>query len=213
MLTVHGRANSANVMKVLWCLDELAMPYRRLDAGMEHGVVDTAPYRAMNPNGRIPTIQDEGSDGGAIVWESNSCMRYLCLKAGQTPLYPGVPARRARVDAWMDWQLSTLSPAERNLFWQMVRTPPDKRDMALVAAAVQASAACWTVLDAHLAAGGPYVEGAFSIADITLGCFARRWFGAEVQVPDMPQFPALAAWYARLGEHAGFARWVAPRLF
>jgi glutathione S-transferase len=209
MLTVHGRANSANVMKVLWCLDELAMPYTRLDAGMEHGVVDTPAYRAMNPNGRIPTIEDDG----AIVWESNSCMRYLCMKAGATAIYPAAPARRARVDAWMDWQLSTLSPAERNLFWQMVRTPDAKRDMALVAAAVEASAVCWAVLDAHLAAGGPFVEGEFSIADITLGCFARRWFGAEVQVPGMPAFPALSAWYARLGERPGFARWVAPRLF
>ncbi|MBC7433517.1 MAG: glutathione S-transferase N-terminal domain-containing protein, partial [Rubritepida sp.] len=72
MLTVLGRVNSSNVMKVLWCLDELGMEYQRFDAGMEHGVVDTPEYRAKNPNGRIPTIEDAGE----TLWESNSCMRY-----------------------------------------------------------------------------------------------------------------------------------------
>ncbi|MCS6891437.1 MAG: glutathione S-transferase N-terminal domain-containing protein [Rhodovarius sp.] len=209
-LTLYGRANSVNVMKLLWCLEELGLPYERRDAGMQFGVVDTPAYRALNPHGRIPTLVD----GEVVVWESNACLRYLCLKAGGDAggLYPLAPGRRARVDGWLDWQLSTLSPAERHLFWGMVRTPPEKRDMAEITAAMQASAACWEILDRHLAAGGPFIEGDFTIADIALGCFARRWFGAEVQIPGMPHFPALAAWYARLQERPGFARWVAPPL-
>jgi glutathione S-transferase len=211
MLIVHGRANSANVMKVLWCLEELGTPYERRDAGMEHGVVDTPAYRTMNPNGRIPTIEEDG----AVIWESNSCMRYVCLRAGGDAggLYPAAPAKRAGVDRWMDWQLSTLSPAERNLFWQMVRTPDAKRDIGLVQAAVTASAECWAILDRLFGDGRAFLEGDFTIADIALGCFARRWFGAEVQVPGMPHFTALAAWYARLGERPGFAKFVAPKLF
>lgn len=206
MLKVWGRVNSVNVKKVLWMLDELGLPYERADAGMEHGVVDTPAYRAMNPNGRVPTIED----GGFVLWESNSILRYLAMKHGSA-LYPADPQARASADRWMDWQLSTLSGAERGLFWGLVRTPPDKRDMASIMAAAKAAGACWAMVDAHVAThGGPYLDGAaMTIADIVLGCYARRWFGAEVRVEGMPHFPALAAWYAKVSERPGFRRWVA----
>ena len=216
MLTVLGRVNSSNVMKVLWCLDELGMEYQRLDAGMEHGVVNTPGFLVKNPNGRIPTIEDAGLEGVESLWESNSCMRYLCLKAGSDAggLYPTAPMARASVDRWLDWQLSTLSPAERDLFWTMVRTPPASRDMAKVRAAVDNSAVCWAIIEDRLGDGRAHLDGAaFTIADIGLGVFARRWFGPEVRVPDMPHFPRVAAWFARIGERPGFQRWVAPKLF
>ena len=109
MLKLWGRTNSINVKKVLWMLDELGQPYDRVDAGMEHGRVNDADYRAMNPNGRVPTLVD----GDFILWESNSVLRYLAMKY-QSPLYPADPAARASADRWMDWQLTTLGPAERN---------------------------------------------------------------------------------------------------
>jgi glutathione S-transferase len=209
MLKLWGRVNSVNVKKVLWMLDELGIPYERSDAGMEHGVVDTPAYRAMNPNGRVPTLDDDG----VVLWESNSILRYLAMKHASA-LYPADPAARASADRWMDWQLSTLSPAERNLFWGLVRTPPDKRDMAAVMAAAKAAGACWTMLDAHIAQhGGPFIDGrAMTIADIVLGCYARRWFGDEVRVDGMPVLPALSAWYAAIGQRPGFAKWVAPAM-
>lgn len=209
MLKVWGRVNSVNVKKVLWMLDEVGVPYERADAGMEHGVVDTPDYRTMNPNGRVPTIED----GGFVLWESNSILRYLAMKHGSA-LYSADPAARASADRWMDWQLSTLSGAERGLFWGLVRTPPDKRDMASVMASAKAAGACWAMLDAHIAKhGGPYIDGAaMTIADIVLGCYARRWFGEEVRVEGMPHFPALAAWYAKVGERPGFQRWVAVKM-
>lgn len=206
MLKVWGRVNSVNVKKVLWMLDELGAPHERADAGMEHGVVDTPDYRAMNPNGRVPTIEDDGF----VLWESNSILRYLAMKHGSA-LYPADPAARASADRWMDWQLSTLSGAERNLFWGMVRTPPEKRDMAAVMAAMKTAGACWSLVDGWIARhGGPYLDGpAMTIADIVLGCYARRWFGPEVRVEGMPELPALAGWYAAIGERPGFRRWVA----
>jgi glutathione S-transferase len=208
MLQVWGRANSVNVMKVLWLLDELGLPYERIEAGMRFGRVNDPDYRAMNPNGRIPTLVD----GGYVLWESNSILRYLAMKHGAVGLYPADPGARASVDRWLDWQLSTLSPAERNLFWGMVRTPPEQRDRAQIRAAAAASAECWRIVEARLAAtGGPFVEGAeFTLADIVLGAYARRWFGVEVE--ERPELPVLRAWYDRLGERGGFSRWVAPPL-
>jgi len=104
MLTLWGRTNSPNVQKVLRLLDELALLFHRIEAGMQHGRVNDADFRALNPNGKIPVLQD-----GAA-------------------LYPTAPAARASVDRWLDWQLSTLSPAERVMFWGLVRTPAAARD-------------------------------------------------------------------------------------
>ena len=78
MVKVYGRITSSNVMKVLWTLSELGLDYDRVDAGMAYGVVDTPEYRAMNPNGRVPTVQD----GELILWESNAIVRYLAAKHG-----------------------------------------------------------------------------------------------------------------------------------
>ena len=160
-LCIWGRANSVNVQKVLWCCGELDLAFERVDAGMAHGVVDSAEYRAMNPNGRVPTLVD----GDFVLWESNAIIRYLTLKqieAGSEAaisLYPAAAAKRAPVERWLDWILTTMQPAERNLFWSMVRTKPEDRDPKLIATATKASAECWAVLEAHLAHGGTFVEG------------------------------------------------------
>lgn len=212
MLTILGRANSVNVMKVLWCLEELGWPYERHDAGMQYGVVNTPEYRAKNPNGRVPTLVD----GDFVLWESNSILRYLCLKAGGDAggLYPSAPAARASVDRWLDWQLSIVSPAERNLFWGMVRTPEDKRDYTLIDTAVKEMATNWAIIEDRLGDGRTFLEGEhLTIADIVLGCYARRWFGAEVQRPGMPELPAMRAWFGRLEARPGFRTFVAPKLF
>ena len=211
-LKIWGRANSVNVQKVLWCAAELGLAFHRIEAGMEHGQVDTPAYRAMNPNGRVPTIED----GDVVLWESHAIMRYLALRAiGSDPraaaalLYPEGAAHRARVERWLDWTLSTLQPAERNLFWGMVRTPPEKRDTAAIAAAHKATAALWTIVDAHLAHGMPFIEGENpTLADIALGSYARRWFG--IAMLGSPELPRMKAWYARLEERPGFQQHVAP---
>jgi len=68
MLKLWGRINSINVMKILWTLEEIGLPYERIDAGMQFGVVNTDEYRAINPNGRVPTIEEDGF----TLFESNT---------------------------------------------------------------------------------------------------------------------------------------------
>ena len=72
MLKVWGRVNSINVQKVLWALDELKVAYERVDAGMAFGVVEEAFYRQMNPNARVPTIDDDGFVSSVALSRSNS---------------------------------------------------------------------------------------------------------------------------------------------
>ena len=206
MIHIWGRANSVNVQKVLWCCTELGLAYERTDAGMQYGRNTEPDYLKMNPNGRVPTLVD----GDFVLWESSSIMRYLCLEYGGSGIYPPAPRLRAGVDRWLDWTLSTLQPAERDVFWGYVRTEPAKRDMARIDAAVAAVGELWQILDRHLR-GRDFVEGdGFTIADLALGCYARRWLGiAEIRRPPLPR---LESWYARLGERDGFKRFVAPPL-
>lgn len=204
MVTIWGRANSVNVQKVLWLCEELALPYERIDAGMQHGRTKDAEYLAMNPNGRVPTLVD----GDFTLWESNSILRYLVLEyGGGTSLYSSVPKTRASIDRWLDWTLSTLGPAERTLFVAVVRTAPDQRDLEAVHADLRGVAVHWSTLDKYLS-GKRWVEGRdFSLADLVLGTFARRWFGLEGI--ERPLLPSLANWYERLGSRAGFQKHVA----
>jgi glutathione S-transferase len=204
-ITIWGRANSVNVQKVLWCLRELDLAYERIDAGMAFGRNTEADYLAMNPNARVPTLVD----GDFVLWESNSIMRYLALAYRQdSPVYPQAPKLRAAVDRWLDWTLSTMQPVDRPVFWALVRTPVEKRDMVAIQRDVDAEAVVWQIADAQLATRR-FIEGdAFTLADIALGAYARRWFGVEGV--SKPKLPHLERWFAQLADRPGFQQFVAP---
>jgi glutathione S-transferase len=204
-LKIWGRANSVNVQKVLWCLTELDLAYQRIDAGMAFGRNRDPDYLAMNPNGRVPTLVD----GEFVLWESNSIMRYLVLAYGKgSPIYPETPKRRASVDRWLDWSLSTLQPVDRPVFWALVRTPIPERDMLAIQRDADAEAVVWRIADAQLATRR-FIEGDdFTIADIALGAYARRWFGVEGVTK--PRLANLERWFAQFASRPGFAKFIAP---
>jgi glutathione S-transferase len=204
-LTIWGRANSVNVQKVLWCAEELGLGYQRIDAGMAFGRNTEPDYLAMNPNGRVPTLVD----GDFVLWESNSIMRYFALVYGQgSAIYPAAPSARAAVDRWLDWTLSTLQPVDRPVFWALVRTPKEKRDMAAIQKDADAEAVVWRIADAQLATR-KFIEGdQFTLADIALGAYARRWFGVEGVTK--PTFPHLERWFAQFATRPGFQKFLAP---
>lgn len=203
-ITIWGRANSVNVQKVLWCLSELDLAYERIDAGMAFGRNRDSEYLAMNPNARVPTLVD----GDYVLWESHSIMRYLVLAyCPGSPIYPDAPKRRAAVDRWLDWVLSTVQPADRPVFWALVRTPPEQRDMVAIQKDADAEAQVWEIADAQLATRR-FLEGDdFTIADIAVGAFARRWL--RVEGIRKPELPNLDRWFAELESRTGFRQHLA----
>ena len=204
-LRIWGRANSVNVQKVLWCLCELDLAYERINAGMAFGRNHDADYLTMNPNGRVPTLVD----GDFVLWESNSIMRYLVLAYGEgSPIYPEEPKRRAGVDRWLDWTLSTVQPVDRPVFWALVRTPVEQRDMVAIQKDADAEAEVWRIADAQLATRR-FIEGdQFTIADIAVGTYARRWFGVEGVTK--PRLTNLERWFAQFASRPGFVQFIAP---
>jgi glutathione S-transferase len=198
MLKIWGRTNSSNVQKVLWCCAELGLQYERVDAGMQFGVNDTAEYKAMNPNALVPTIDDDGF----VLWESHAIVRYLARTHGAGSLWPDDARVAADADRWMDWYHTTLWPSMGPVFWNLIRTAPEKRNMALVEENRKKLATSFGIVDAWLA-DRDYVAGSsFTMGDIPMGIAAWRWFELPIERPGLPN---LERWYKRICERPAYA--------
>jgi glutathione S-transferase len=196
MLRIMGRISSINVQKVVWCARELGLAFERTDVGGALGGTDTPAYRAMNPNGLVPVIDDDGF----VMWESNAIVRYLVAGHSEGNLWPDSLKARADADRWMDWQATELGPTMRDAFIQLVRTAPEKRNQAKAVASVNASERLIAILDEHLAERDYMTGRAFTMGDIPVGLQIHRWLGMSVsRVPR----PNVEAWYARLRARPG----------
>jgi glutathione S-transferase len=197
MLKIMGRDTSSNVQKVLWVCGELGLPFEREDIGGPFGGNDKPEYLALNPNGRVPTIIDDGY----VLWESNSCTRYLAAKHGGDPLSPADLQIRGNAERWMDWQMTTMSPALVPVFWGLVRTPPEKRDMDAIEAARKKLSGLIGFMDAQLSKTTYLAGDDFTIGDIPLGITAYRWFVMDMERED---YPNLKRWYDSLTTRKAF---------
>ena len=199
MLKIWGRTNSINVQKVLWCCGELNLPFERIDAGLQFGVNNTPEYKAQNPNALVPMIDD----AGFVLWESQAIVRYLARKHGLGSLCPADAQASADADRWMDWNATTVWPNLRPIFWNLVRTPAEKRDMPLVEISRKGLAASMAILDAHLANRQFVSSYGFTMGDIPLGVSIHRWFTMDMQRDSLPN---LAAYYKRLQARPAYAK-------
>jgi glutathione S-transferase len=197
MLVIWGRTNSVNVQKLLWCCEELGVEYQRIDAGGPHGVVDTPSYRGLNPNGLVPTVEDNGF----VHWESNAILRYLAAKHPAGGLWPENLNLRAQADQWMDWCNTTLWPVLRPLFLGLIRTPPEQRNAQALEETRLKSAQALAILDAHLATHA-YAGGTqFSMGDIPIGAAVWRWMALPIE---RPAYPHLQRWFDALAQRSAY---------
>ena len=198
-ITLWGRLNSANVQKVVWALEELALPYEQIPAGGSFGGLDTPDFLAMNPNGRVPVLRDER----LTLWESHAIVRYLSAEYGSGLLFPLEPIDRAPVDQWTDWVATTFQPAWITVFWDLVRTPPAQHDKGKIERGNAATLRCFAMMEQRLR-DTPYLGGRdFTYADIVAGVALYRWTTMDIDRPDLP---AVAAWHQRLKERPAFRK-------
>lgn len=187
MLQLWGRLSSINVRKVVLCAQVLGIELQRSDAGLAYGVVDTPGYRALNPNGLVPLLQD----GDFTLWESNAIVRYLCARADK--LYPSDLQQRFNAERWMDWQQTTLNPAGSPGFKQWIRVAPDQRNASVIAQSVAATEPLFALLDEHLSRHAFMAGDTLGMADIPIACEVHRWWGLP---QPRPAWPHLERWYA-----------------
>jgi glutathione S-transferase len=199
MIKIWGRNTSSNVQKAMWAVGELGLEHKRIDIGGTFGMNKEPKYLAMNPNGLVPTLEE---DDGFLLWESNSIVRYLAGrhdKAGV--LEPKDAHQRALASQWMDWQLSVLGPAITPAFWGLIRTPTEKRDMAAIKASQEKTTAAAQILDARLAKTQFVAGDTFSYGDIPVGVMIYRF---RQLVPDRAPMPHLDRWYASIAARKAF---------
>lgn len=185
---IWGRISSINVRKVVLTAQLLGLPFERVDAGAAFGIVRTPEYRTRNPNSLVPLLED----GDFTLWESNVIVRYLCARHPESGLYPEELQARFDAERWMDWQQTTLNPAGREAFIQLIRTPAERRDAQALAASVAATQPLLDLLDAHLATRRYLAGEALTMADLPVACEMHRWFGLPLE---HAQQPNLARWY------------------
>lgn len=191
MVRIWGRMNSINVMKVVWAAREARLVFERVDAGRQFGIVDSPEYRAMNPNGLIPLLDDNGY----LLWESNVIVRYLSARYAPGVLYPEDLPTRFTAERWMDWQQTRVNHATRGSFWQWIRTPEAERQPAQIEASNAATEPLMAVIDDHLSRNRYMAGESFTMADIPIGCEWHRW--SNLPQPQIER-PHIARWYAEL---------------
>jgi len=200
MLKIYGYAASINVRKVLWLCAELGLEYQREDWGGGTRSVDDPAFRALNPAGFVPVIDDSG----IVIFESNTILRYLAGRAGRYDLLPLADlGLRAQIEQWMDWQVSDFNNTWRYSVYALLRKDPNYADEKMIAESVQRFNRAVGVIDGQLARTRGHIAGAhFTLADIPIGLSLRRWY--VTPLPERPDYPHVAAYYARLSERAGF---------
>ena len=172
-LIVHGRASSSNVQAVMWGLAELGIAAERRDVGGQFGGTDTAEFRALNPFGLVPVLQD----GDTTLFESPAILRYLLLK--QDP--EGRLATSPRGHCWAEWGKTSLSAAFLGpIFWRFYRTPEAERDMSAVIEALRRfEELAGTAMEQR--GTGPFIMGErLSLPDIWIGHILFRYFTLDL---------------------------------
>jgi glutathione S-transferase len=198
MLTVWGRRSSLNLQKVMWFVGELGIEHRHIQAGGQFGGLDTPAFRAMNPVGRVPVIDDDGT----IVWESHAILRYLAACYGGAQFSPDNPVGRSQADRWMDWSQTALQPDfVAGLFWGLYRTPEPQRNWSVIRDKIARCTQHFQLLDNALG-DRPFLCGdSLTLADIPAGTSLYRYFELLIERPAIPN---VKAWYRRLQERPAY---------
>ena len=192
-MILWGRASSVNVQKVLWALEDRALPYEHKIVGGIFGGNDDPDFAALTPVRRVPVLQD----GDITLWESHSILRYLAR--GQiSPI----------TDMWMEFGSTTLQPPFIGLFWQQVRMRKAEQNKAILKKHIKALHAGLDILETGLADGRTYLAGDdFSMADIAIGSLFHRIMDLHPTILDT--FPKVGEWHANIATRAGYRKWVA----
>ncbi len=190
-LKILGRVTSINMRKVQWTADLIGIEYETELWGLPHRDPRAPEYLALNPNGLVPVIVDDGY----VLWESNAVMRYLA-ESRRSGLWPTAPKERGLVDQWLTWQVAELNASWPYAMNALLRKNPAFNDEARIAESLKKWTAAMGILEAQLARGDGFAaNGRLSIADIGLALSEHRWFSTSF---DKPNLPAVREHYERL---------------
>ena len=188
MLKLLGRQTSGNVQKVLFCLEEIKAPYTREDYGRQFNNTGTPEYKAMNPTTKVPTLVD----GGTVIWESHTILRYLA-DTHAPQLHGATPAERTKVESWMDWLLASLNTPYVKVFVDS-RNPPEKRSAAWGENSKTLRDEL-AFLDGQIGSRPFFALDRLTLADIALAPIVKRCLEFPI---DRPKMANIERWQAEM---------------
>ena len=212
MLTIYGVYRS-RASRVFWLAGELGLAFRHVPVMQAYRLADAnaadAPlntrspqFLAINPNGHIPSIEDDG----LVLHESLAINLYLAKKHGG-PLAPANLAEDGAMGMWALWAATEVEPHALKVLNHRLSYAEDKRDAGIAAAAVEALRAPFAVIERALAGTGFAVGNRFTVADINLAEVFRYAMPAPELFAAAPRVQAwLAACQARPAFRAMMAR-------
>jgi glutathione S-transferase len=186
-LRIYGIART-RAYRVLWIAKELGLVYEHIPTEIGAAGARQPDYLAINPNGRLPAIDDDGF----TLWESLAITMYLAKKHDAGRLYPGTLEGEAKCWQWSLWSVQEVDRGVNIWSLHAIRLPPEDRDPARLAEALKVLDAPLRVLDGALA-DRPYLLGNnFTVADLNVAAVISR----AIEM-DMPATPHLAGWLRR----------------
>ncbi len=209
MVTIYGVYRS-RATRNIWLLDEIGVPFKHvpvIQAGRAatpagKGILSTRSpeFLKVNPNGHIPSMEDEG----LVLHESLAINLYLARKHGG-PLAPKDVKEEGLMAMWSLWAATEVEPHSIHIVYNAVSKPPAERDAKLLASSIEACRAPFAVLDKELAATGYLVGGRFTVADINVAEVVRY---AQPAKELFDANPNVAKWIAACQSRPAFkAMW------
>ncbi len=192
---------SQHARRVVSLLEAASLPYELRHVDMGKGEHLSAAYLAINPNHQVPTLVD----GDLTLHESNAILRYLCHKHGLTDWYPADPRHRARVEQWLDWNQSRLSPAVVDIVRNKVFLG-EKGDKEAIARGEAKLRELGPILETGLRMDGFLTGATPTIADLSVASNLFQLGFAEAIPPGV----RIAGWYQRVGTIDGFRKSLPP---
>jgi len=186
-LRIYGVART-RAFRAIWMAKELGLDYEHVPIEIGAAGARKPEYLAVNPNGRLPAIEDDGF----VLWESQAITLYLAKKHSPGRLYPATIEGEAKAWQWSLWAANEVERAVNIWSLHAVRLPPEDRDAQKRADALAVLAAPFRVLDGALG-DSPYLLGSeFTVADLNVAAVSSRAMGM-----DLAATPRLADWIKR----------------
>ncbi|MFZ1910201.1 MAG: glutathione S-transferase family protein [Burkholderiales bacterium] len=189
MYVVYGNSDSGNCYKVKLALAQLPIPHRWIEIDSVGGATRTAGFLARNPNGKVPLLE---LDDGSYLPESNAILWYL---AEDTVLAPAGRLGRARTLQWMFFEQYSHEPFVAVARSIMRYLPSDSPRRAELPRLHERGHQALAVMELHLAREPYFVDGVYSIADISLFAYTHC---AEDGGISLAPYPAIRAWLKRV---------------
>ena len=173
--------------RCLWMLEEIGVPYENVPTSFV-GEAQSPAFRRLNPNGRVPVLDDEGT----IVWESMAINLHLAERYGRD-LGPRDAAERAHMTQWSFWAMTEVEPGLIEAFLHRAMLPAAQRNPELAAAGEAKLARPLGVLDQVLAGRTWLVDDRFTVADLNVASVLLIAPAAQI---DLGPHPNVQRWFA-----------------